>query len=155
MVEKSSEIQRRSPMQARSRATRDAILEAASQILEREGAAGFNTNAVADRAGVSIGTLYQYFPGKAAILVTVAKHEAEVAEPRLAGRHKALLKALAAFLESFRLGGATPRANGIARVAKSRRRRGSVIVRLQWAPPAPWPMPWLTPIAVKAHRRRR
>ncbi|MFC6645836.1 TetR/AcrR family transcriptional regulator [Granulicella cerasi] len=40
------------------------ILEAAARVLERKGLEGFNTNAVAEAAGVSIGSLYQYFPNK-------------------------------------------------------------------------------------------
>jgi AcrR family transcriptional regulator len=44
-------------------------MAAAARILEEDGVAGFNTNAVAERAGVSIGSLYQYFPGKDAILL--------------------------------------------------------------------------------------
>lgn len=58
---------RKLPGQKRSTATVEAILEAAARILEREGLAGYTTNAVAQRAGVSIGSLYQYFPGKDAI----------------------------------------------------------------------------------------
>lgn len=54
---------------------RAAILEAAAQILERDGLAGFNTNAVAARAGASIGTLYQYFDDKNAIILAIAQRE--------------------------------------------------------------------------------
>ncbi|HEY2710476.1 MAG TPA: helix-turn-helix domain-containing protein [Caulobacteraceae bacterium] len=93
--------QRRSPRQARSRATFEAIVEAASQILERDGAGAFNTNAVAERAGVSIGTLYQYFPDKQAILLAAARREP------LPSRHRALVDALIAAIEAVsRLGGA-------------------------------------------------
>ena len=67
--------QRRSPRQARSRATWNAIVEASAQILEREGPEGLTTNDVAERAGVSIGTLYQYFPDKQAILIAAARRE--------------------------------------------------------------------------------
>ena len=59
---------RKQPSQARARHTVDAIVEAAARILEEQGHGGFNTNAVAERAGVSIGTLYQYFPDKDALL---------------------------------------------------------------------------------------
>nr|WP_315471958.1 TetR family transcriptional regulator [uncultured Sphingomonas sp.] len=45
-----------------------AIIEAAARILERDGLGAFTTNAVAERAGVSIGSLYQYFPGKEALI---------------------------------------------------------------------------------------
>ncbi len=64
---------RRSPHQARAAETVAVILEAATQILESRGMSGFNTNAVAERAGVSIGSLYQYFPGKEAILAALHK----------------------------------------------------------------------------------
>jgi len=66
---------RRQPRQARALATRAAIFEAATQILESEGEARFNTNRVAERAGVSIGTLYQYFGSKQAILAAMAREE--------------------------------------------------------------------------------
>lgn len=59
---------RKAPKQARSAETVRIIVEAAARILEQSGLGGFNTNAVADRAGVSIGSLYQYFPGKEALL---------------------------------------------------------------------------------------
>jgi len=51
------------------------ILEAAAQVLEAGGLAGFTTNAVAERAGVSIGTLYQYFSDKGAVLRALAERE--------------------------------------------------------------------------------
>lgn len=69
------EIKRRKPRQARAEETVLAILEAAAQILEKGGLPAFNTNAVAERAGVSIGTLYQYFSDKNAILKTLAQRE--------------------------------------------------------------------------------
>lgn len=62
---------RKKPLQSRSRATVEAVLAAAAHILEDRGLTGFNTNAVAERAGVSIGSLYQYFPSKDAILVAL------------------------------------------------------------------------------------
>lgn len=58
---------RRAPEQRRSAATVDAILEAAARVLEARGAPGYNTNEIAGVAGVSIGSLYQYFPNKDAI----------------------------------------------------------------------------------------
>lgn len=67
--------QRRHPRQARGIVTRDAILTAAAHILDDEGEAAFTTNAVAERAGVSIGSLYQYFRNKQAILVSLAQRE--------------------------------------------------------------------------------
>lgn len=66
---------RRRPRQARARATKEAIFEAAIQILEGEGEAAFNTNRVAERAGVSIGTLYQYFARKEDILIELGMRE--------------------------------------------------------------------------------
>lgn len=69
------EIKRRTPRQARAAETVSAILEGAAQILEAGGLAGFTTNAVAERAGVSIGTLYQYFADKGALLRALAERE--------------------------------------------------------------------------------
>lgn len=62
----------RKPKQDRSKATVAAILKAAAQILARQGWDGFNTNRVAQRAGVSIGSLYEYFPNKQAIVEAIA-----------------------------------------------------------------------------------
>ena len=59
---------RKRPKQARSTELVAAILEAAAQVLAKEGAPRFTTARVAERAGVSVGSLYQYFPNKAAIL---------------------------------------------------------------------------------------
>lgn len=66
---------RKVPIQPRSRATTAAIVEAAARILERDGIDALNTNSVAKRAGVSIGSLYQYFPSKAAILAELIQRE--------------------------------------------------------------------------------
>ncbi|HEM8407089.1 TPA: TetR/AcrR family transcriptional regulator [Acinetobacter baumannii] len=66
---------RKRPRQARSVATFEAILVAAARILESLGFAGFNTNAVAELAGVSIGSLYQYFPSKDALIVELIRRE--------------------------------------------------------------------------------
>ncbi len=66
---------RKHPRQARAAALVDAILEAAARILETEGIAALNTNAVAERAGASIGSLYQYFPGKEALLAALIRRE--------------------------------------------------------------------------------
>ena len=67
---------RKSPVQARSAATVDAILEAAARILESEGFEGYTTNAIAKRAGVSIGSLYQYFPNKDAVTAALVMADA-------------------------------------------------------------------------------
>jgi AcrR family transcriptional regulator len=75
---------RKKPTQGRSKATVEAVLAAAAHILEDRGLAGFNTNAVAVRAGVSIGSLYQYFPSKDAILVALMEQSLAVFSETLA-----------------------------------------------------------------------
>ena len=62
---------RKAPRQARSTDTVETILAAAIRVLERESLAGFNTNRVAEVAGVSVGSLYQYFPNKAALIAAL------------------------------------------------------------------------------------
>jgi AcrR family transcriptional regulator len=72
---------RKSPVQARSAASVDAILQATIQVLLNVGKERLTTTRVASRAGVSVGTLYQYFPNKSALLQAALKrHLAEVAE---------------------------------------------------------------------------
>lgn len=66
---------RKKPVQSRSTETVRAILEASARILESSGIGRFNTNAVAERAGVSIGSLYQFFPGKDAILAALIEQQ--------------------------------------------------------------------------------
>lgn len=66
---------RKQPQQARSTELVAAILEAAIQVLAKEGAARFTTARVAERAGVSVGSVYQYFPNKAAILFRLQSDE--------------------------------------------------------------------------------
>jgi AcrR family transcriptional regulator len=62
---------RRDPKQLRSRAIVDAIVEAGRQLVAQEGASSLTTNRIAERAGVSIGSLYRYFPNKQAILAAI------------------------------------------------------------------------------------
>ena len=64
---------RKLPRQPRSVETFHAILEAAARILEEGGWSTINTNDIADRAGVGIGSLYQYFPSKEAILAELIR----------------------------------------------------------------------------------
>lgn len=66
---------RKSPVQARSAETLRSIVEAAARILETDGLEGYTTNAVAKRAGVSVGSLYQYFPGKDALTAALIERE--------------------------------------------------------------------------------
>jgi AcrR family transcriptional regulator len=66
---------RKLPTQSRAAVTVAAILEAAARILETTGFEGYTTNAVAERAGVSIGSLYQYFPNKDAITRALIQQE--------------------------------------------------------------------------------
>jgi AcrR family transcriptional regulator len=68
---------RKKPRQARSDATVEAIVEAAALILENDGEAGLTTARIAERAGVSIGSVYQYFPNKDAIVLTLFRQERE------------------------------------------------------------------------------
>jgi AcrR family transcriptional regulator len=66
---------RKLPRQARSTELVAAILEAAVQVLAKEGATRFTTARVAEKAGVSVGSVYQYFPNKAAILFRLQADE--------------------------------------------------------------------------------
>lgn len=67
-VSSSASSRRATPAQKRSERTFERILDSSLRILDREGLAGFNTNAVAAEAGVNVSTLYHYFPDKNAIL---------------------------------------------------------------------------------------
>lgn len=84
---------RKVPRQARSRATVDAIVQAGARVLSEAGWAGFTTNRVAELAGVSIGSLYQYFPDKLSLVDAIR------------GRH---LDDCIAVMRSVRADGATP-----------------------------------------------
>src|SRR5271154_3018390 len=69
---------RRRPQQRRARQTVEAVLDAVVRILKREGFQAVTTNRIAEVAGVSIGSIYQYFPDKRAIFV--ALHERHIQE---------------------------------------------------------------------------
>ncbi|AXK61665.1 MULTISPECIES: TetR/AcrR family transcriptional regulator [Burkholderia] len=70
---------RKHASQQRSRATVDALVEATARILVKEGFDKASTNRIADKAGVSIGSLYQYFPGKEALVAAVGeRHRREL-----------------------------------------------------------------------------
>jgi AcrR family transcriptional regulator len=68
---------RKRPRQQRSQATVDAILAATARVLVRHGFDGLTTNAVAIAAGVSIGSLYQYFPNKEALVAALIERHIE------------------------------------------------------------------------------
>ena len=100
------EIERRIPRQTRAGETVSLILEATAQILEAGGLPAFTTNAVAERAGVSIGTLYQYFADKNAILLALARQQMTVGlasigralqgenDPSVEGRVRSMVRAM-------------------------------------------------------------
>ncbi|WP_434577286.1 TetR/AcrR family transcriptional regulator [Pseudomonas sp. Z5-35] len=67
---------RKIPAQARSRATVEAIIQAATYILTKVGWEGLTTNAIAERAGVNIGSLYQFFPNKEAVIAELQRRHA-------------------------------------------------------------------------------
>jgi AcrR family transcriptional regulator len=70
---------RKQPVQVRSRQMREDILAASIRVLRREGALRFTTPRVADAAGISVGSLYQYFPNKQALLFALHSRAVEVA----------------------------------------------------------------------------
>lgn len=72
---KSQISSRKKPQQARSSQLVATILQAAIQVLEKEGAHRFTTARVAEKAGVSVGSVYQYFPNKASILFRLQSDE--------------------------------------------------------------------------------
>ena len=87
---------RKAPRQSRSQATVTAILDATAHILVERGFAAATTNAVAERAGVSVGSLYQYFPNKDALVSALhARH----GEQMMAVIQHALTKAMDATLD--------------------------------------------------------
>jgi AcrR family transcriptional regulator len=150
------QFQRRRPKQARSRATWEAIVEAAAQILERRGAEALTTNAVAERAGVSIGTLYQYFPDKQAILAAAARRELGEGSAAAPSRRRALIEALIAMVEGLGRLGAAAATGSISPSAPRRARRspgwerrlaGAVDLILTAIPLQPAPVLQPVPIA--------
>ena len=111
-----AEFKRRTPIQARAADTVELILEATTQILQKEGRAALNTNHIAQRAGISIGTLYQYFPNKHAILIELAQREIE--------RDRAAV--MAAILRSSEDGEADPARSGIRALIASQTKQRKV-----------------------------
>ncbi|MGH7125597.1 MAG: TetR/AcrR family transcriptional regulator [Stellaceae bacterium] len=97
---------RKEPRQARAQATLEAVLSAAAQVLVEEGFERATTNRIAEVAGVSVGSLYQYFPNKEAIVnALVERHEGEMFE-QLAGmaatlEHAPLEEAIATYVRAM------------------------------------------------------
>jgi AcrR family transcriptional regulator len=80
MAAKKKLTPRKAPRQARARVTVDAILQATAYILVREGWDKLTTNRIAERAGVNIASLYQYFPGKEAIVIELQRRHLSKAQ---------------------------------------------------------------------------
>lgn len=125
---------RKLPVQRRSAATVDCILEAAAHILEEKGLAGLSTNAVARRAGTSIGSLYQYFPGRDAITsaLILRAHETIVAGMTnflAATEHLAADAAIAALIEMLlQTAPRSPRLNRILEAEEDRLSKTAAIL---------------------------
>lgn len=77
MRSKPSTEPRKRPRQERARETVAAMLEAAARILSEEGFDAVTTNRIAERAGVSVGSLYQYFPSREALVAAMIEHRLE------------------------------------------------------------------------------
>jgi AcrR family transcriptional regulator len=96
---------RKQPQQARSNELVAAALQAAVQVLAKEGAQRFTMARVAERAGVSVGSLYQYFPNKAAILFRLQNDEwretSELLRGILAERERPPLERLRRLVHTF------------------------------------------------------
>jgi AcrR family transcriptional regulator len=75
IARKATSFLRREPSQARAQATMETLYEATAQIVEQEGLEALSTNKIAAKAGFSIGTLYQYFPTKEAVLAAIIDRE--------------------------------------------------------------------------------
>jgi AcrR family transcriptional regulator len=143
---------RKAPRQERSARLVDAILQAAIRVLEREGATAFTTVRVAERAGVSVGSLYQYFPNKESILFRLQQEEWAVTaqllerifgDPRRAAADRLRSAMIAFFRTEFdeaplrrALGDAAPLYRD-APEARDHRRRGLPVLRALVAEVAP------------------
>ena len=103
---------RKHASQDRSRSTVDALIEATARILVREGFDKASTNHIAEKAGVSVGSLYQYFPGKEALVAAVMeRHNQELmaivrgalAEVAVLPMEQAVRKLVAAAIKAHRV----------------------------------------------------
>ena len=102
---------RKHASQDRSRATVDALVEATARILVKEGFDSASTNRIAEQAGVSVGSLYQYFPGKEALVAAVIeRHQQDLQRvargmlPKVAGQslQQAMRSVVAAAIAAHR-----------------------------------------------------
>lgn len=101
---------RKLPAQARSKLTVAAILEATAHILLERGYSKLSTNAVAERAGVSIGSLYQYFPNKESLICALYERHREKMRAEIGGKISPALK-LDSFDDVYALVGAIAKAH--------------------------------------------
>jgi AcrR family transcriptional regulator len=100
VARRSSKTAVRQPVQRRSAATVETILEAAAQIFRAHGAKGATTNRIAERAGVSVGSIYQYFPNKESLLVALMEKHIDESVTMLSS----VMEATAAATPSARVG---------------------------------------------------
>src|SRR5215831_13437892 len=77
MATASRTSRRRQPKQRRARQTVEAVLDAVVKVLKRDGVDAITTNRIAEVAGVSIGSVYQYFPDKRAIFVALHRRHVD------------------------------------------------------------------------------
>src|SRR5690242_13363089 len=97
---------RKTPIQARSTVTVEAISEATIQVLLTQGAERLTTTQVAERAGVSVGTLYQYYPNKRSLLFAVLEYHLNKVAERIEAAcdsecHKPLAEMIKEMVEAF------------------------------------------------------
>lgn len=86
-------LPRKVPRQERSKATVDAILGATARVLVRDGYEHASTNRIAEQAGVSVGSLYQYFPSKEALVLALVDRHVDESRALLLGKMGTLLDA--------------------------------------------------------------
>ena len=128
---------RRTPMQARGQATFERILDATAQLLDKVGTDALTTNLIAKAADVNVATLYQYFPNKQAVLLSLFQRQNEARielGERMLERHDARI--------GLAQGAARRRASGGAVTRGSTRRRrvapgDAIVARSARARPAP------------------
>lgn len=106
--EDSPYLLRKTPKQARAKATVEAVLDAGARVLVESGYSAANTNLIAEIAGISIGSLYEYFPGKEAIFAELRRREGRktyerlIAEPRPTTLAAVLRHLVTTYISRFR-----------------------------------------------------